>query len=98
LGLIHLVALDLDPLLHLAAEQQAWLEQDLAAAAANRASKMKTPSYPRSCPRALIGCFVPFKNFKKGWGEAIHQGPLGAVACCLSLSADVRSADDVIAF
>lgn len=38
LGLIHLVALDLDPLLHLAAEQQAWLEQDLAAAAANRAT------------------------------------------------------------
>ena len=36
LGLIHLVGLDLDPLLHSAAEQQAWLEQDLAAAAANR--------------------------------------------------------------
>ena len=69
LGLIHLVALDLDPLLHLAAEQQAWLEQDLAAAAANRASKMRTPSYPRICSRTLRDCFVPFfKNFKKGGG------------------------------
>lgn len=38
LGKIHLVALDLDPLLHNAAQQQAWLEQDLAAADANRAA------------------------------------------------------------
>ena len=39
---------------------------------------------------------------REGVGEATQQWPLGAVACsscaALSVSADVRSSDDVIAF
>ena len=36
-------------------------------------------------------------DFEGGWG-ATYQCPLGAVSLMLSISADVRSSDDVVAF
>ena len=55
------------------------------------------PFPPRICSTTLLGCFAP--PLLKGRGdEATHQCRLGCGSRLLSLSADVRPPDDVIAF
>lgn len=54
---------------------------------------------PRSCSRLLMGCFVRLRQKGRTGGGATRQCPLDAVVCLLlTVSADVRSSYDAVAF